>query len=221
MPGRTVAIGDIHGCADALDALLEAIAPTADDTIVALGDYVDRGPNSKGVIDRLIELRNRCTVVALYGNHEEMMLDVVKDGQPPFRWLQYGGVETLDSYMFAGDMSVIPQSHRDFFDSMVDYYETDHHFFVHANYDPQVPLAELTVPLLRWMKLTDSTPDAHQNGKKAVVGHTHDRGGEIFDIGHLVCIDTHCYGGGWLTALDVDSGKLWQSNAAGEMRSDS
>lgn len=221
MPGRTVAIGDIHGCAEALDALLKAIAPTADDTIVALGDYVDRGPNSKGVIDRLIELRNSCTVVALHGNHEEMMLDVIKDGQPPFRWLQYGGVETLDSYMFAGDMSVIPQSHRDFFDSMVDFYETDHHFFVHANYDPQVPLAELTVPLLRWMKLTDSTPDAHSNGKKAVVGHTHDRGGEIFDIGHLVCIDTHCYGGGWLTALDVDSGELWQSDAAGQMRNDS
>ncbi len=218
MPGRTVAIGDIHGCAAALEALLSAIAPTADDTIVALGDYVDRGPDSKGVIDRLIELRETCEVVALQGNHEEMMLDVVKEGQPPFRWLQYGGVETLDSYMFAGDMSVIPQSHRDFFDSMVDFFETENHFFVHANYEADTPLDQLAVPQLRWVKLTDVMPEAHFSGKKAVVGHTHDRGGEIFDIGHLVCIDTYCYGGGWLTALDVDSGEVWQSDAAGQLR---
>jgi serine/threonine protein phosphatase 1 len=218
MSGRLIAIGDIHGCAAALDTLLAAIDPQADDTIVALGDYVDRGPDSKGVIDRLIVLGTRCELIALHGNHEEMMLDVVRDGQPPFRWLQYGGVETLDSYRFAGDMSVVSQEHRDFFASMRDFYETDNYFFVHANYDPDLPLAEQPRQLLRWMKLTDMTPPPHRSGKRAIVGHTHDRNGEIFDIGHLVCIDTFCYGGGWLTALDVDSGQLWQSNLAGELR---
>jgi len=218
MSGRLIAIGDIHGCAAALDTLLAAIAPQADDTIVALGDYVDRGPDSKGVIDRLIALGSRCKLIALHGNHEEMMLDVVRDGQPPFRWLQYGGVETLDSYRFAGDMSVVSQAHRDFFASMRDFYETNDYFFVHANYDPDLSLAEQPRQLLRWMKLTDMTPPPHRSGKRAIVGHTHDRNGEIFDIGHLVCIDTFCYGGGWLTALDVDSGQLWQSNLAGELR---
>ena len=218
MSGRTVAIGDIHGCAAALDSILTAISPGQEDTIVALGDYVDRGPDSKGVIDQLIALRERCSLVALQGNHEEMMLNVVKEGQPPFRWLQYGGVETLDSYKFAGDMDVIPPSHREFFDSMVDFYETENHFFVHANYDPDLPLEEIGVAELRWLKLTDVTPDAHFSGKKAVLGHTHDRGGEIFDIGHLVCIDTYCYGGGWLTALDVDSGQVWQADESGQLR---
>lgn len=218
MSGRTVAIGDIHGCAAALDALLAAIVPTPDDTIVALGDYVDRGPDSKGVIDRLLALGERCNLICIYGNHEEMMLDVVQQEQPPFRWLQHGGVETLDSYMFAGDMNVIPAEHHKFFDAMVDYYETENHFFLHANYDPDKPLEEQGKAEMRWLKLTDVTPDAHRNGKKAVVGHTHDRGGEIFDIGHLVCIDTYCYGGGWLTALDVDSGQLWQADAEGQLR---
>ncbi len=218
MSGRLIALGDIHGCTVALDAILAAIKPQPDDTIVALGDYVDRGPDSKGVIDCLIELGDKCQLIALHGNHEEMMLDVVRDNQPPYRWLQYGGVETLDSYRFAGDMSVVPQAHRDFFAAMRDYYETEHFFFVHANYDPDLPLAEQPRQMLRWLKLTDMTPAPHVNGKRAVVGHTHDRNGEIFDIGHLVCIDTFCYGGGWLTALDVNSGELWQSNMEGEMR---
>ncbi len=218
MSGRLIAIGDIHGCSAALDAILAAIDPQAHDTLVALGDYVDRGPDTKGVIDRLIELRSKCELVCLHGNHEEMMLDVVRDTQPPFRWLQYGGVETLDSYRFAGDMSVVPQTHRDFFASMRDFYETDDFFFVHANYDPDLPLNEQPRQLVRWQKLTDVVPGPHQNGKRAIVGHTHDRNGEIFDIGHLVCIDTFCYGGGWLTAMDVNSGKLWQSNMAGELR---
>lgn len=218
MAGRTIAIGDIHGCSAALNLLLETIKPTPEDKIVALGDYVDRGPDSKGVIDCLIELRKTCEVVALFGNHEEMMLDVVREGKPHFNWLQHGGVETLDSYGFVGDMNVISPEHFAFFDSMVDYYETENHLFFHANYQPETPLEELNVFTLRWQKLTEHTPGPHHSGKKAVVGHTHDRGGEIFDIDHLICIDTYCYGGGWLTALDVDSGQIWQTNLEGQMR---
>ncbi len=218
MSGRLIAIGDIHGCTQALDAILTAVSLKVDDTFVTLGDYVDRGPDSKGVIDRLIALKSQCNLIPLIGNHEEMMLDVVRDGQPPYRWLQYGGVETLDSYRFAGDMDVICEEHRDFFASLLDFYETADHFFVHANYDPQLPLAEQPRQLLRWQKLTDSTPAPHRSGKRAVVGHTHDRDGEIFDIGHLICLDTYCYGGGWLTAFDMNSGEIWQSNMAGELR---
>lgn len=158
MSGRLIAIGDIHGCSKALDAILAAIMPQADDTVVALGDYVDRGPDSKGVIDRLIELGTKCQLIALHGNHEEMMLDVIHNNQPPYRWLQYGGVETLDSYRFAGDMSVIPQEHRDFFASLRDFYETEEFFFVHANYDPDLPLPEQPRQLLRWLKLTEIIP---------------------------------------------------------------
>lgn len=218
MSGRLIAIGDIHGCLSSLEKLLEEIAPSGDDTIVTLGDYVDRGPDSKGVIDRLIELRKQCAVVALQGNHEEMMLDVVRDEKPHFRWLQYGGVETLDSYGFVGDLKVIPSEHFEFFDSMVDSYESENHLFLHANYQEETPLAEQDPYTLRWEKLTDRTPGPHASGKRAILGHTHDRGGEIFDVGHFVCIDTYCYGGGWLTAIDVNSGETWQASLDGGYR---
>jgi serine/threonine protein phosphatase 1 len=218
MTGRIIAVGDIHGCAAALEAILRALAPAPDDTIVTLGDYVDRGPDSRGVIDQLIALSKHCQLVPLMGNHEEMMLEVVRDKQAPYRWLQHGGVETLDSYGFFGDMSVIPESHLEFFRSMKDFYETETHFFVHANYNPELPLDKQSIHTLRWQKLTEITPGPHRNGKRAVVGHTHDRHGEIFDIGHLTCIDTYCYGGGWLTALDVTTGTLWQADAEGRLR---
>lgn len=218
MPGRLIAIGDIHGCRDALEALWQAIAPQADDTIVALGDYVDRGPDSKGVIDKLIGYAQQCNLIAIQGNHEEMMLNVLKEKLPPHRWLQFGGVDTLDSYGFIGDLKVIPEEHHRFFSTMVNYHETDTHIFLHANYDPALPMDKQDTFHLRWLKLTESTPGPHFSGKKVVLGHTHDRGGQIFDAGHLICIDTFCYGGGWLTALDVHSGKFWQANRQGKLR---
>jgi len=221
MSGRLIAIGDIHGCLAALESVWQAIDARPDDTVVILGDVVDRGPDSKGVIDRLIQYSNHCKLIVIQGNHEEMMLDVVRENQPPYRWLQYGGVDTLDSYGFYGDLSVIPPSHMEFFDSMVNYYETEDHLFLHANYDPKLPLDQQNINYLRWIKLTDLIPPAHCSGKRAVVGHTHDYRGEVFDVGHLVCIDTFCYGGGWLTALDVHSGQTWQADIDGKLRATS
>ncbi len=72
-PGRTVAVGDIHGCAAALAALLRAVAPGPDDTLVTLGDYIDGGPDAQGVIEQLLGLAGRCKLVPLLGNHEEMV----------------------------------------------------------------------------------------------------------------------------------------------------
>ena len=78
MSERLIAIGDIHGCKTALECLLDSIHPTPEDTIVTLGDYVDRGPDSRGVIDRLIRLGGETRHLGLMGNHEEMMLEVVR-----------------------------------------------------------------------------------------------------------------------------------------------
>lgn len=218
MSGRLIAIGDIHGCSAALDAVLNAVDPKPDDIIVTLGDYVDRGNDSKGVIERLIELGRRCQLKPLMGNHEEMMVGVMLDNHPPYRWLQFGGVETLDSYGFSGDMSVIPESHRNFFRSLLPYFESEDVFFVHANYNPKVPLDRQTPNSLRWQKLTEVVPPPHMNGKLAIVGHTHDRGGEIFSVRHLICLDTYCYGGGWLTAMEFPSREIWQADMLGRMR---
>lgn len=218
MSGRTIAIGDIHGCDRALAAVLDAISPTSEDTIVTLGDYVDRGPYSKQVIDRLIELRSICNLVTIYGNHEEMMRMVVLEDQEPYEWIRHGGVETLDSYGFRGDLSVIPESHRQFLVDLKDYYETDTHLFFHANYDPELEPGDQPEELLRWVKLTEHFPEPHYSGKRVILGHTHNRQGEIVSFSHVVCIDTYCYGGGVLTALDTTNDVVWQADRDGVLR---
>jgi len=211
MKGRLIAIGDIHGCLGALEALLEAIAPTPLDTIVTLGDYVDRGPDSRGVITRLCRLREETQLVPLIGNHEQMMLDVLRGRAPYQSWLPHGGIATLESYEFAGDLNFLPSEHRAFLESLVDYYETPTHFFVHANYDPQLGLDAQSPEMLRWSSLREYLPAAHQSGRIAVVGHTANPEGQILDMGHLIALDTFCYGGGYLSALDVLTGEVWQA----------
>ena len=215
---RLIAIGDIHGCRAALDKLLEVIEPGPEDLIVTLGDYVDRGPDSRGVVDTLIDLGTRTRLVGLLGNHEEMMLDVIRGNEPHHNWLRYGGVETLESYGFDGDLDFLPTSHDRFFDSLGDYFETDEFFFTHAAYDPFTPLRNQSTELLRWYSLNEGLPAPHESGKVAIVGHTANRDGEILDVGHLVCIDTFCYGGGWLTAIELGSRQVWQASPQGELR---
>jgi serine/threonine protein phosphatase 1 len=215
---RTIAIGDIHGCLAALNTLIDAIEPQHDDTLVTVGDYVDRGPDSKGVLDRMLELEKICNLVPLLGNHEEMMLAVIERRMEPFGWLNHGGVQTMESYGFTGDLDCVPKSHRELISRMPSFFENETHFVVHANYDPTLPLTEQPNELLRWIKITEVLPGPHMSGKKAIVGHTHDRKGEIFEVSHLICIDTFCYGGKWLTALELTSGQIWQSNPDGVLR---
>jgi serine/threonine protein phosphatase 1 len=97
MAGRTIAIGDIHGCSVALSSLIEAFAPTSEDTIITLGDYIDRGPDSRGVLDKLIALSNRCQLIPLLGNHEERLFDALHSTKYLKRWLVNGGTDTLRS----------------------------------------------------------------------------------------------------------------------------
>ena len=128
---RTIAIGDIHGCAKALRALIDSIQPEPEDLLVFLGDYVDRGPDSRGVIDLLIELKHRCRTVFLLGNHEIMFRGVLR-GIDPSLWLELGGRPTLTSY--GGRIENVPASHLEFLDQLQPYFETDQHMFVHANF---------------------------------------------------------------------------------------
>ncbi len=218
MTPRTIAIGDIHGCRLALETLLEAIAPGAQDTIVTLADYVDRGPDSKGVIDTLLRLGQQTQLVSILGNHEEMMMDVLNNGASHQAWLRYGGIETLESYGFDGDLDFLPDDHQRFFDSLGDYFIAGDYFFTHAAYDPEKPMDEQEPEMLRWYSLTNGIPHQHYSGKTAIVGPTASRDGEVIDAGHLICLDTYCYGGGWLTAMDVDSREVWQANERCELR---
>jgi serine/threonine protein phosphatase 1 len=218
MKSRTIAIGDIHGCSAALDALLEAIRPRPEDTIVTLGDYINRGPDSRGVLDRLIKLNRRCRLVPLLGNHDQMLLDIRSGKYPVFWLLDMGGTTTLDSYGPGRDLDLIPDKHYKFLKGCRDFHESDTHIFVHANYFPDIPMVEQHVGMLRWESLRATTPGRHDSGKTAIVGHTSQKNGEILDLGHLRCIDTYCYGGGWLTALDVNTEEIWQADREGSMR---
>jgi serine/threonine protein phosphatase 1 len=219
MSKRIIAIGDIHGCSMALRALIAVIQPRLGDTIIPLGDCVDRGPDSRGVIEELLALRERCRLVPILGNHEEMMLNFI-DGRPqPDDWLLCGGRETVASYVdAAGKQQSIPREHEEFIRTWGDCFETDTHFFVHASYEADRPLAQQHWQTMRWQTLRASFPDPHKSGKTAVVGHTSLKDGEILDIGHLVCIDTYCWGGGWLTAFDATTGQVWQADRNGRLR---
>ena len=222
MSGRTIAIGDIHGCARALRALIQTIDPASDDLVIALGDYVDRGPDSRGVLDQMIELVDRCELVPLLGNHELMLLEALESEESRHFWLQCGGAETLDSY--DADLANIPEFHLEFLRGCRRYYETEGHIFVHANYEANLALPEQPDALLFWEHLmlypdgTNTVPARHYSGKVAIVGHTPQSNGEIMDLGDVICIDTYCFGDGWLTALEVDTKQVWQADQFGNLR---
>jgi serine/threonine protein phosphatase 1 len=218
---RTLAIGDIHGCLRALDGLLEMVRPEPDDLVIALGDYADRGPDSRGVIDRLIELREYCQLVCLRGNHDEMMMDARVDPASFRTWLPFGGRQTLESYAEQGGpgrLADVPDEHWHFLEATVSYYEIETHFFVHASVHPGLPINEQHPFRLFWEKLTPECSAPHYTGKIMVCGHSAQKSGVPLDLGHAICIDTYVYGGGWLTCLDVESRCLWQARQTGEKR---
>jgi serine/threonine protein phosphatase 1 len=245
MRPRTIAIGDIHGCLRGFQALLGAIQPRPDDVIVTLGDYVNRGPDSRGVLERLIALEQQCHLVSILGNHDQMFLRILQaareaiadrpSGWKPLEglemnlsgWLVMGGKATLASYGITrtraspAALAGIPDEHQAFLERCRDFYETDTHLFVHAQYDPDLPLGEQPPYVLRWVSLREEVPGPHVSGKRAIVGHSSQKTGAILNLGHLVCIDTYCYGGGWLTALDVHTEEVWQASRQGGLRATS
>jgi len=215
VPGRTLAIGDIHGCDVAFARLLRALSIAKDDTVVVLGDAIDRGPGSKQVVDRLLQLARECRLIFIMGNHEEMLLDSFNEPVVRQGWLQYGGAETLASY--GGDVEDIPQEHLDFFRSGVNFFETDREIFVHANLEPGVPLDRQQVEWLRWTHLTGHE-GPHPSGKRIVCGHTPLKSGRPLPMPGWACIDTHVCNNGWLTCLDVATNDYCQANQAGSLR---
>lgn len=135
MSDNIVAIGDIHGCLKSMKSLWEKLEPHKDALHVFIGDYIDRGPDSKGVVDFLIEKQNERKCIFLRGNHEQMLLKALEDNNLN-NWIINGGQTTLDSYDAEMDIDKIPESHIDFYKKTLLYYETDDYFFVHAGVPP-------------------------------------------------------------------------------------
>ena len=220
---RHLAVGDIHGCFKALETLAEFVPFRAEDLIITLGDYVDRGPDSRRVLDWVIERQQSGRLVALRGNHELMMLEA-RENQQAFKvWLRAGGDATLASYSHgAGDTDQvdIPESHWRFLkEELLGWFETDKHFFVHAGAYADCALDQQPAIMLYWESFDDPPP--HVSGKVMVCGHTSQKVGKPRSVGHAVCIDTRAYGeDGWLTCLDVATGRYWQANQKGNTRAD-
>lgn len=216
---RTLAIGDVHGCFTALRTLLEAVQPGPGDVLVTLGDYVDRGPDSKRVLETLLDLEGRTQLKPLIGNHEILFLDVQAGRLAADNWLQVGGRETLLSYHPDSQQAwrSIPQAHLDFLSQRcLRYWETPTHLFVHANANAFLPMEEQTDDWLFWTRFNDAFP--HMSGKVMVCGHTAQRSGLPNVLPHAVCLDTWAYGEGWLTCLDLSQNLFIQANQSGQLR---
>ena len=167
---RLIAIGDIHGEIEKLKELLNQLAPQKDDTLVFLGDYIDRGLNSKEVINCLIELSKKTNCIFLKGNHEDLLLKVLQTRNEIdiLNWLIAGGRTTLDNY---GSLENIFKLHNDFFNNLKPYYITKDYLFVHAGINPNKLLEEQDEYDLLWIR-DNFIYRKHKLKQKIVFGHT-------------------------------------------------
>jgi serine/threonine protein phosphatase 1 len=219
---RVYAVGDVHGRADLLDELRELVAadcnerPPGSATAVFLGDYVDRGPDSRAVLDILTSETFPTPTVFLTGNHEAMMLDFLRDGGRGSGWLPNGGIDTLQSYRIElGDLrtargleaasqrlrEVLPESHRAFLQGLRLTHEVGGYFFCHAGVRPGVPLDRQDVQDLLWIR-QEFLSSTEPFGKIVVHGHTPVREPEVRP--NRINVDTGAFVSGRLTCLVLE-----------------
>jgi serine/threonine protein phosphatase 1 len=214
--GRLFAIGDIHGCVDELATMMNAIAPAHGDTVVFVGDYVDRGPAAREVLDYLIELRrsSEAEYVFLKGNHEDMMLSFLGlPGRYGDSFLFNGGAQTLESYGITEDtldcaFARLPQSHVEFLKGLGTSYLRPPYLFVHAGILPTRQLEEQSVEDMLWIR-QEFIFHPHHVGATVVFGHTPMRA-VMVELPYKIGIDTGLVYGGKLTCVEFNEGVLYQ-----------
>ncbi|MDR1487748.1 MAG: serine/threonine protein phosphatase [Deltaproteobacteria bacterium] len=202
---RIFAIGDIHGCRTKLDRLLQKIdwRPEDHEELVFLGDYIDRGPDSYGVVETVIELKNRYRnlVTLLMGNHEQMFINFIT-GLEDIPLNANGVSWTMRSY---NQNSPFPVSHLNFYQDLKLYYETESHIFVHAGLRPGVALDQQNEQDFLWIR-DEFLASEFDFGKTVVFGHTPFK--EPFILPGRAGLDTGAVFGGPLTCLEVVQGRL-------------
>jgi len=223
---RIYAVGDIHGRLDLLDEVLSridadtALHPVSLAIRVFLGDYIDRGPDSKRVLDRLVSSCAAQPTVCLMGNHEAYLRDFLNDPDVLAEWRQYGGFDTLLSYglvptikqdaqrqrKLASEFTkVLPSSHREFLSSLRQYFICGDFFFVHAGVRPGIPLTEQSEKDLLWIR-KDFLSCEDYLGKVIVHGHTPVLEPDVQP--NRINIDTGAYATGRLTCLVLETDKI-------------
>lgn len=232
---RLIAVGDIHGRLEQLTNLLQEIAPSTNDRVVFLGDYIDRGPDSKGVIDFLIRFREKFQeTVFLQGNHERLMLDALTEagidtgvpllssvsglwdretvwaasieGMNRMLWMRNHGDKTLQSY--GCDLTEIPNEHISFLASTVLWHKYDNFLFVHASVGTKQPIEKQDPYGLLWDRDGFWMYNAKWN-LRVVHGHTPVLRPTISK--KTISLDTGAGDGGPLTACDVLAERIWQA----------
>jgi serine/threonine protein phosphatase 1 len=199
--GKIFAVGDIHGCFQKLQELMEKLPVKYDkDTLVFLGDYIDRGEKSFQVVDYLADLKKKhSNIVFLKGNHEEMFFNYLS-GEDEITFLFNGGEQTLKGYTDTNGNVSVPQSHLDFFNSLQLYYETDDYIFVHAGLKEGVPFDKQKPEDLLWIRKS-FIDSGYDFGKLVVFGHT--PYSEVLIKDNKIGIDTGAVYGYKLTCLEL------------------
>lgn len=217
---RIYAVGDIHGRADLLDTMAGIIAqdltarPSPEATTIFLGDYVDRGPDSRRIIDQLVRGDFPTPIVTLRGNHEDILIGFLRGEVDADYHDQLGGGATLASYgldsaafVWAGKaertamLEAIPPEHRDFLDRLRLSETVGDYFFCHAGARPGVALDRQSAEDLMWIR-DDFLTSTYDFGKVVVHGHTPVRSPVIRSNG--IGIDTHAFASGILTSLVLE-----------------
>jgi len=223
---RIYAIGDVHGRADLLAGLFAVVdadvtaRPTSQVVEVLVGDYIDRGPQSRDVLDLLIRRRERHRTICLKGNHETYLAEFLRNPTILTQWRSYGALETLVSYGLTPSIKpdeheqrelaaaldrVLPESHRRFLAALKPSFTCGDYFFVHAGVRPGVPLAEQQEQDLLWIR-DDFL--LHEDSFDKIIIHGHTAVTEPDIRPNRINIDTGAYASGRLTCLALEGEHL-------------
>lgn len=228
-PKRVYVVGDLHGCIQELSALLKFLDErekiTQNDLVVFIGDYIDRGPDSKAVIDQLIQFKKSYpATVLLGGNHEVMMFTAMLNPlaeEPQNNWLKNGGFQTLASYGVPEDVApelvirkfqdALPKDHKQFFDNLEKYVVFEDYCFVHAGVNPLRDLRAQLDQDIFWIR-QEFISNIHYFKKTVIFGHTPFED-VMFHMPYKIGIDTGCVFGNQLSAIELKSRRILQIKA--------
>lgn len=212
MSSKIFAVGDIHGCYDKLIAMMKIIPWDKDnDTLLFIGDYIDRGPKSREVVEYLVNLRKQGgEFVFLKGNHEKMLLDYYLQQKDQMLYVANGGAETIASYVEGGigrKAFVLPEDHLDFLLSLKLFHETGDYIFVHAGLRDGIPVTDQVEDDLLWIR-EEFIYSAYDWSKRVIFGHTALE--TPFVTPGKIGIDTGAVYGNKLTAVELPRMKFYQ-----------